>query len=111
MQYAFDFSEQPALDRHRIVIAYDTPDNRRRRRLSRVALAYAARVQKSVYECELTDAQLRVLCKTLALEIDAQEDDVRVYPQCLRCAALSTGLGRGGSAARSLAAEPRLVVA
>ena len=111
MQYAFDFSEQPSLERHRIVIAYDSPDNRRRRRLARVALAYAARVQKSVYECDLTDAQLRVLGKTLALEIDAEEDDVRLYPQCMRCAALSTGLGRGAAAARALAVEPRLVVA
>ena len=111
MQYAFDFSEQPSLERHRIVIAYDTPDNRRRRRLSRVALAYAARVQKSVYECDLTDAQLRVLCKPLALEIDTGKDDVRVYPQCRRCAALSTGLGRGAAAARPMTVEPKLVIA
>ncbi len=117
VQYAFDFSKHPLLERHRVVLAYDTPSDRRRRRIARIALAYAARVQKSVFEAELTDAQLRVLGKALAQVIDLDDgDDIRLYPQCRRCAALSLGLGRRAArsdATASQAATPRaeLIVA
>lgn len=94
MRYAFDFSQHALLERHRVVIAYDTPNDRRRRRFARIALAYAERVQKSVFEADLTDAQLRVLGKTLAQVAERGADDIRLYPQCCRCAALSLSLGR-----------------
>ena len=94
LQLNFDFSELPGLDRHTVVIAYDTPSNRRRRKFARAALSYADRVQKSVYEAALTDAQLRVLARTLASLADPTADDIRVYPQCSRCAGLSIRLGK-----------------
>lgn len=76
------------------MIAYDTPSNKRRRKLARVALSYAERVQRSVYEAALTDAQLRVLTRTLGSVADLGADDIRLYPQCSRCAALSIRLGK-----------------
>jgi CRISPR-associated protein Cas2 len=106
LQLDFDFSNSPGLDRHTVVIAYDTPSNRRRRKLARVALSYADRVQRSVYEASLTDAQLRVLVRSLGSVADLGADDIRLFPQCTRCAALSLRLGK----ARPPAA-PCLVVA
>lgn len=76
------------------MIAYDTPSNRRRRKFARAALSYADRVQRSVYEAALTDAQLRVLTRTLGSIADLTADDIRLYPQCSRCAGLSVRLGK-----------------
>jgi len=96
----------PSAAGHRIIIAYDTPSARRRRKLARTSLSYAERVQQSVYEADLSDVQLRLLSLTLGSIIDPAEDDVCLYPQCMRCAALSRRLGK----ARSIA-PPCLVVA
>ena len=93
MQFNFDFSESPQLDRHQIVLAYDIPNDRRRRKIARIALSYASRVQRSVFEAHLTDAQARVLARTLQSVVDPSEDDIRLYPQCMRCASLRTMLG------------------
>ena len=106
LELNFDLSQSPSLERHRIVIAYDTPSARRRRKLARTALSYATRVQQSVYEAELTEAQLRVLARTLGTICDAGLDDIRLYPQCARCAALRQFLGKATPIAR-----PLLVVA
>jgi len=102
----FDLSNSPAIERHRIVIAYDTPSTRRRRKLARCALSYADRIQQSVYEAELTDAQVRVLERSLAALAVAGEDDVRLYPQCARCAAMRVVIG-----APAPRPTPRLIVA
>ena len=105
-QLNFDLSQAAGLDRHRIVIAYDTPNNKRRRLFARTALSYATRVQQSVYEAELTEQQLRLLASCLRSIADAELDDVRVYPQCARCASLRQFLGKAAPAPR-----PVLVVA
>ena len=90
----FDISEHPGIDRHRIVIAYDTPDHSRRRKMAKMAVSYATRVQKSVYEAMLTDAQLRILAGGMARIADAEEDDIRLYPQCARCMELRKLIGK-----------------
>ena len=106
LQLNFDFPAAPGLDRHRVVIAYDTPCARRRRKFARTALSYATRVQQSVYEAELTEAQLRLLARTLGSISNAALDDIRLYPQCARCAALRQFLGKAMPIPR-----PMLVVA
>ena len=106
LELNFDISQSPGIERHRIVIAYDTPCNKRRRKLARAALSYATRVQQSVYEAELTEAQLRVFARTLTSISDDELDDIRLYPQCTRCADLRQFLGRARPAA-----QPLLVVA
>lgn len=106
----FDISASPGLERHRIVIAYDTPSDRRRRKLARCALSYAERVQQSVFEGLLTDAQVRVLTRSLIALADHAEDDIRLYPQCRRCAAMRAVLGSKAACADA-ARQPLLVVA
>ena len=66
------------------VIAYDvsTTSAEGRRRLRRVAQAcedYGVRVQKSVFECLLREADWVRLRHRLLREIDIEEDSLRVY--------------------------------
>ena len=67
-----------------ILVVYDvaTDDAAGRRRLRRVAQAceaYGQRVQKSVFECLLSDADLEVLTARLREEMDETSDSVRIY--------------------------------
>ena len=67
-----------------ILIAYDvnTEDLEGRRRLRHVAkfcTAYGQRVQKSVFECRVNDAQFEILKHKLRKTIDAQTDSIRIY--------------------------------
>ncbi|MYL06370.1 MAG: CRISPR-associated endonuclease Cas2, partial [Gemmatimonadales bacterium] len=67
-----------------ILVAYDvaTDDAAGRRRLRRVAQAceaYGQRVQKSVFECVLSDADMEMLVARLRAEIDETVDSIRIY--------------------------------
>ena len=60
----------------------DTTCNEGARRLRRVAKAcldYGQRVQNSVFECEVTEAQLCTLKNMISDIIDTQTDSVRFY--------------------------------
>ncbi len=67
-----------------VLVTYDvaTEDAAGRRRLRRVAQAceaYGQRVQKSVFECVLSDAGLELLVARLRAEMDESADSVRIY--------------------------------
>ena len=67
-----------------VLVTYDvsTETSAGRRRLRRVAQAcqaYGQRVQKSVFECTLSEVQLERLLQRLVREIDEAEDSLRVY--------------------------------
>lgn len=67
-----------------ILITYDVNTETRegRRRLSKVAKAcinYGHRVQNSVFECVITEAQYIVLKASIQSLIDVENDNVRFY--------------------------------
>ncbi|CDI00987.1 conserved hypothetical protein [Candidatus Competibacter denitrificans Run_A_D11] len=67
-----------------ILVSYDvrteTPAGRRRlRRVAKVCLNYGQRVQKSVFECRVNQAQYEALERRLLEEIDLNEDNLRFY--------------------------------
>lgn len=67
-----------------ILVVYDvaTDDAAGRRRLRRVAQtceAYGQRVQQSVFECMLNDADLEILIARLREEMDETTDSIRIY--------------------------------
>ena len=71
-----------------VVVAYDvsTETKEGRRRLRRVAQAckdYGQRVQKSVFECILREADWFTLKHRLLKEIEKDEDSLRLFTQCL----------------------------
>ena len=67
-----------------VLVAYDvaTDDAAGRRRLHRVAKAcegFGQRVQKSVFECVLSEAELALLEARLLRLIDPNRDSLRLY--------------------------------
>ena len=77
----------------RWVVAYDSPCDKRRRKLAALLEGYGVRVQESVFECELNArsfAQLRQRLERLILPTD---DAVRLWPLSRRCCAQIVNLG------------------
>lgn len=67
-----------------VLVAYDvsTAEEGGRKRLRRVARAcmdYGQRVQKSVFECTLGEAEWALLLTRLLKEMDKKHDSIRVY--------------------------------
>jgi CRISPR-associated protein Cas2 len=67
-----------------ILVTYDvnteTAAGRRRlRRVAKVCEGFGQRVQFSVFECVVDAAQLALLVHALEREIDAGEDNLRIY--------------------------------
>ena len=83
-----------AQKRARIVIVYDIPDDKRRRRVARMLEGHGDRVQYSVFECQLTGKQFGGLWKELGTLIDAKEDSLRAYRLCPTCAGWVQTKGR-----------------
>ena len=66
------------------LITYDvsTSDSSGRKRLSKVAkicVNYGQRVQNSVFECDLDNAQLVLVREKLRKAIDEKQDSLRIY--------------------------------
>lgn len=67
-----------------ILVTYDvsteTKEGRRRlRRVATICLGYGQRVQKSVFECRVTAAQMEELEDKLVRTIDPASDSLRIY--------------------------------
>lgn len=67
-----------------IVVCYDIPDNQRRARVGKVLEGFGARVQKSVFECDLEPKHLEKLKQKLG-KLLRGEDTVRYYYLCREC--------------------------
>lgn len=67
-----------------ILVTYDvsteTREGRRRlRRVATICLGYGQRVQKSVFECQVTAAQMEEMEDKLLTTIDPTQDSLRIY--------------------------------
>lgn len=67
-----------------VLVTYDihTESNEGQNRLRKVAevcLAYGQRVQKSVFECHLTEMQMEMFRHRLIACINEKEDSLRIY--------------------------------
>lgn len=62
------------------VVAYDIPDDKRRKRVADLLEGYGKRVQYSVFECVLSEAKYGELRKRLRKRVKLSEDSVRFYP-------------------------------
>ena len=61
-------------------VATDTAAGRRRlRQVAQVCKDYGQRVQKSVFECTVSDMQYETLCHRLLKCINKEEDSLRLY--------------------------------
>lgn len=67
-----------------IVVLYDIAvdsgkDAKRLQKVAKICLRWGTRIQNSVFECEVNDAQYRELKKELAQAIDSNRDSIRYY--------------------------------
>jgi CRISPR-associated protein Cas2 len=67
-----------------VLVCYDVSTEtragqKRLRRVANVCLGFGQRVQKSIFECRVTEAQLEELQDRLVREIDEGEDRLRIY--------------------------------
>lgn len=69
----------------RVLLAYDMACDRRRNRFAKGLESFLVRVQKSVFEGELTQKQILDLEVLIDECIDPTEDSVRLYNLCKRC--------------------------
>ena len=79
----------------RYLISYDVSDDKRRYRVVEALKDYAHRVQYSVFECDLEEAELDALLKRVDMAIDDKEDSCRVYRLCAACAIEVLVMGKG----------------
>ena len=68
-----------------VIVAYDISKANRRNRIVKLLDACGHKVNRSVYECMLSDAQLLMLKHSLLRTIDPTEDSIVIYPICLNC--------------------------
>lgn len=78
-----------------IVVSYDIPDDKRRSLVARILEGYGYRVQKSVFECEVTQELYEKMKKRVERKIKPEEDSVRYYQLCENCIGkiIISGLG------------------
>jgi CRISPR-associated protein Cas2 len=81
--------EDPSLG----LIAYDTPSNRRRRRIARLSEDVGGRVQESVFQAWVDPRAMSRLERRLERESLATEDSIFVIPCCATCRRKIRALG------------------
>ncbi len=67
------------------LISYDISDEKRLRKMAKLLEDYGYRVQKSVFECFLTESMYEELKRKIKLLIKENEDRVRIYQICRHC--------------------------
>lgn len=68
-----------------VVVAYDIPDNKRRREVFRCLKGFGNSRLRSVFECWVNPSALTRLQRELAWIVKFHEDSVRCYLLCERC--------------------------
>ena len=79
----------------RYLIAYDIRNPVRLRNLAKIAEDYGVRMQKSIFEAELSASELREMKKRMKGIIEPEEDGIKIFRLCQSCEAKRTGAGRG----------------
>lgn len=67
------------------VVAYDVSDDKRRGKVVKVLQRCGKRINLSVFECMLTEAQYRDMKNRLLEVCDRKKDHILIYPLCLNC--------------------------
>ncbi len=76
-----------------IIVAYDICDGARLRKVAKTCEQYGARVEKSVFHCDIPPDRFERLWKDLENIIDEEEDAVVAYRICSSCLYQSTSMG------------------
>ncbi len=77
-----------------MVIAYDITRPRRLNRIARVMKDYGMRVQKSIFVADMDGLRFAHMRHRVEGEMDLEEDAVKYFPLCDRCADTLVAIGR-----------------
>jgi len=78
-----------------MLVTYDIADSRRLNRVAKIMKDYGLRVQKSVFEVDVTHKEFSHLRKRTEKELDPKEDGVKYFPLCGRCSGVWLHIGQG----------------
>ena len=74
---------------------YDIADPKRLGRVATAMKRYGVRVQKSVFECSLSESGVQAMRRSVEQEMELTEDSVRIYPLLADSRRKQTILGVG----------------
>lgn len=78
-----------------MIVAYDIADHRRLAKIARLMLDYGHRVQKSIFEVSVTPSIFHQMKARVEEIIEYEEDGVKYFPLCERCAGTVEIIGQG----------------
>lgn len=67
------------------LVAYDIAEPKRLRLVARTTESYGVRVQRSVFECDITMSRLELLLREVKEIIERKQDKIQVYILCRQC--------------------------
>jgi len=70
--------ERPGKQKYMVLVIYDIIDNRRRQRLAKLLKGYGYRIQKSAFECLLTNRKYLKLVDEIE-KLKEDDDLIKVY--------------------------------
>lgn len=68
-----------------IVVAYDISSIKRRNKVTKVLLRYGTRINRSVFECMMSDRELVLAKEEIAEFLNSKTDKAVFYPLCINC--------------------------
>lgn len=77
------------------LIAYDIRDPKRLQKLAKIVQDYGLRMQKSIFEAEMTTSELKDMKTRMKNVINPAEDGIKIFRLCQMCEAKRTGAGLG----------------
>jgi CRISPR-associated protein Cas2 len=78
-----------------LIVTYDIPNQKRRRKVAELMESYGTRVQRSVFECTLDGKTLAELISDIKKLIKRREDKVQIYGLCEGCRLRASICGQG----------------
>ena len=68
-----------------MIVAYDIANPRRLQKIAKVMKDYGLRVQKSIFEVEVSDRSFAEMKRRAEIQMNWDEDGVKYFPLCERC--------------------------
>ena len=78
-----------------MIVAYDIANPKRLNRVAKIIKDYGNRVQKSIFEVTVDEKNFMEMKTRIENEIVFEEDGVKFFPLCKKCAATLENIGNG----------------
>ena len=78
-----------------MIVAYDIADPKRLNKVAKIIKDYGFRVQKSIFEVTVDNKRFIEMKARIEYEINHEEDGVKFFPLCRKCAESIENIGNG----------------